>query len=165
MRRAIFVVFAGLLILSFSFAAIGKTERQLGYRYKNVWNAAVRFVRVDLGYKLIEKDKETGYLLFEYNEGGAKGTASMELIPYLKNNRQMVKLRLQISSMPSYVEGMVLDKLLRKLKDEYGAEPVVEQIDPRKLERKSAETDDDEEKEPAERDDEQAEDDSTEDES
>ena len=126
MSRVIGWIVALGLILTVSAGATAKTERELGYRYPVVWKTAIRFVRVDLGSPLLEKDKDAGYLLFEYKDGGRTNSGSIELFEILKNGRQMVKVRLKIPSQPSYVEGVLVDKFVRKLKEEFGREPFIE---------------------------------------
>lgn len=119
---AVLVVFA-----LFGFAVAGDvsamTERRLTYRDAQVWSSAVRFLRVDRQYKVLEKDRETGYLLFEYKDGGRTHLASLELVPAVVDERHVVRARLRIDSMPSYVEVVLLEKFLRKLKTEYGEPP------------------------------------------
>jgi hypothetical protein len=87
------------------------------YTYDQTWNSALRLVRVDLGYKIVEKDEKAGYILFEYVDKGTTSNASIELLP----NDRAIRVVCQIPKFPSYHEAVVLDRLARKLKEEHGA--------------------------------------------
>jgi hypothetical protein len=97
--------------------AHAKSGMESAYTYEQTWNTALRLVRVDLGYKIIEKDEKAGYILFEYNEKGTASNASIELLP----GERTIRVICQIPKFPSYHETVVLDRLARKLKDEHGA--------------------------------------------
>jgi len=102
--------------------ATAKASYDSRYGYERTWNAALRLVRVDLGFKVIEKDDQNGYLLFEYRspEGGSKSTnGSMELI----RSKDEVKVIVQLAQMPRYHEQVLVDSLVRKMRDEYGEPP------------------------------------------
>lgn len=87
------------------------------YSYDQTWNTALRLVRVDLGFKIVEKDEKAGYILFEYTDKGTTSSASLELLP----SDRAIRVVCQIPKFPSYHEAVVLDRLSRKLKEEYGA--------------------------------------------
>ena len=46
--------------------AEAKSTYESPYGYDRTWNAALRLVRVDNGWKITEKDETNGYLLFDY---------------------------------------------------------------------------------------------------
>ena len=98
----------------------GHTVRESTYPYERIWSTAVRFLRVDSGYTLVEQDKETGYVLFEYQDAGRTLNGALEIYPVTKNGITTVSVGLRIQQMPSYVESLLMDKLVRKLRDEYG---------------------------------------------
>ncbi len=100
-----------------------KTARDLTYRSSQIWRSAVRFLRVDQNFKVLEKDRDAGYLLFEYADAGKTYSASMEMIPLVRNEKRYVRASIRIESMPSYVEAVLIDRFLRKLKEEYGIQP------------------------------------------
>jgi hypothetical protein len=128
MRRVALFVIVALIGTAVCGIAEARSERRLTYRASQVWSSAVRFLRVDLGYKIVEKDKETGYLLFEYRDSGRAHQAALELIPAVHEGYRIVRARVRIEGMPSYVEAVLLDKFLRKLKAEYGEPPPAEKI-------------------------------------
>jgi hypothetical protein len=101
--------------------AYADTARTVSYPYERVWPAAVRFLRVDLKLKIIEKDQESGYVLFELADDGKTFQGSLQL-SHAKDGdrREATRLALKIGGRPSYVEDELLLKLERKLKDELG---------------------------------------------
>jgi hypothetical protein len=99
--------------------AQAKTTRDSPYSYEQTWNTAVRLVRVDLGYKIVEKDEKSGYVLFEYEDKGVKGSGSLELF----KGEKAVRVICQLPKFPSYHEIVILDRLEKKLREEYGPPP------------------------------------------
>lgn len=99
--------------------AHAKSGMESPYTYDQTWNTALRLVRVDLGFKIIERDDKAGYILFEYLDKGTTSSASLELL----RGEATVRVVCQIPKFPSYHEAVVLDRLSRKLKEEHGAPP------------------------------------------
>lgn len=95
-----------------------KTSFESPYTFERTWNSATRLVRVDLGYKITEKDESGGYFLFEYKsaESGGKSSGSMEFVKGLDGTRVVV----QLPQMPNYHEQVLIDQLSKKLRLEYG---------------------------------------------
>ena len=105
--------------------ATAKSDYASPYGYDKTWNAALRMVRVDLGFKVLEKDDASGYLLFEYRspESGPKATSgSLEFVRPQSGSNE-VKVVAQIPQMPRYHEQVLLDDLAKKMHDEYGDPP------------------------------------------
>ena len=118
-----YTILSVLFISTLSIAASARTVRETTYRYDQIWSTTVRFLRVDSGFAVIEQDKGTGYVMFEYLDGGRSLHGAVELIPLEKNGAESVQLGLRIQDMPTYVENVLMDKLVRKLRDEYGEPP------------------------------------------
>ncbi len=118
------------LSLSFATAATAKTQRELTYRYNQIWSTALRFLRVDNSFPVLEKDKRAGYILFEYRDRGRSFQSSLEIVPAVLKGKHIIRTRLRIMTMPTYVEVVLIDKLLRKLRDEYGDPPPARLIEP-----------------------------------
>ena len=110
------------LILAFALPSAASARRSdtHGYRYDQLWGSVVRMVRVDYGFTVRDRDQDIGYVLFDYIDGGRAHPASFELVRVRENGRERVRVSVQVPSMPSYVERMLLDRLTRKLRDEYG---------------------------------------------
>src|SRR5271156_4749143 len=86
------------------------------YGYERTWNAALRMVRVDNGWKITEKDQSSGYLLFEYRsiENAKAAAASIELVRG-PDADSPVDVLVRIPQMPHYHEQVMLDSLSAKM--------------------------------------------------
>lgn len=104
--------------------AAAKATYESPYSYDRTWNSALRLVRVDLGFKVTEKDEQSGYLLFEYRspESGNKVTpGSFEMVR--GRDDAPVRVVVQLPAMPQYHEQALLDSLVAKMRSEYGDPP------------------------------------------
>jgi hypothetical protein len=137
MKKAFFSAVLGCAWLAASAVCDARTVRETTYRYQQIWSTAVRFLRVDNGFEIQEQDKETGYVLFSYPDVGRSLMGSVELVSMIRSNKKYITVALRIQDMPSYVEIMLIDKLVRKLKDEYG-EPPAPQVVQKKSEKAPA---------------------------
>jgi hypothetical protein len=115
MRR----IFLCLLLATSS--AYARSEKTLAYPRDPAWSAAVRFIRVNAGLKVIEKDAEAGYVIFEFKEDKKTFRGSLELIEVVKDGRKLVRFVITIEDRPQWVEVELLTKLERKLRAELGA--------------------------------------------
>lgn len=99
-------------------AASARVEAGSGYSKAQTFSCALRLLRVDRGYAIVEKDPDAAYVLFEYPLNGQKTTASgaVEIVETASG----VKVYVQLPRMPAYYETVLRDALLRKLRDEYG---------------------------------------------
>jgi hypothetical protein len=126
MKMRLTLLLTALLLLTTSvFApsvAESKSARKVSHSYDRVWPTAVRFLRVDEGLKITEKDADSGYVLFELADDGKVFTGSVEVVRRVDNERrESVELILQIHKRPSYMEHAILDRLLDKIRDELGS--------------------------------------------
>jgi hypothetical protein len=106
-------------------AADAKVAYDSPYSFEQTYNAAMRLVRVDMGYKVVEKDDQMGYLLFDYRspESGMKASpGSIELVRP-RDPAMPVHVMVQLPQMPRYHEQVLLDALVRKMREEYGDPP------------------------------------------
>jgi hypothetical protein len=106
-------------------AADARVDGSSSYTKAQTYSAALRYVRVDMGYEVVEKDPDAAYLIFKYAApGGAKGssvTGTLEVVEATAG----VRLFVSLPRMPEYYERVFRDGLLKKLRDEYGAPPAV----------------------------------------
>lgn len=105
--------------------ADAKASFESSYGFERTWTAATRLVRVDLGFKITEKDESNGYLLFEYasaESGPKKSSGSFEFIRG-SDSQAPVRVSVQLPAMPHYHEQVLMDELGRKLRAEYGDPP------------------------------------------
>jgi hypothetical protein len=116
------VVAAVSLVLTASGPALGRSAAVLPYPLPDVWSTAVRFIRVDRGYVVREKDQGSGYILFELNDGGKAYKGSLELIRTTdEEGRDGTRASVSLPDLPRHWEGMLLDKLGLKLREERGS--------------------------------------------
>ncbi len=101
--------------------ASAKSNRKVSYSYEQIWPTAVRFLRVDEGLKILEKDADAGYVLFELSDEGKRFQGSMELVRGQdESTGETVDIIVQISDRPSYMEVSILDRMLKKIRSELG---------------------------------------------
>jgi len=120
---ALGVAVAAAIVLSGPEAS-AKSAYDSDYGFERTWNASLRLVRVDRGYKITEKDEQNGYVLFDYKsaESSKVTSGSMELIRG-QHPGDPVRVVVQLPQMPRYHEQVLLDDLARKLRHEYGEPP------------------------------------------
>jgi hypothetical protein len=124
--RALFAVSVGiatLLALGFGGPAEARVTSDSGYTKAQTYSTALRFLRVDRGYEVLERDADAAYLIFRYETPGqAKSelTGTVEVV----ETGEKVRIFVQIPRMPEYHERVLRDGLMRKLFEEYGAPPV-----------------------------------------
>jgi hypothetical protein len=116
------VVTAVALLLCADAPAFARSAAVLSYPVGDVWSSAVRFIRVDRGYVVREKDQGSGYILFDLTEGGKTYKGSLELIHATDDEgRDATRAALSLPDLPRHYEGMLLDKLTMKVRDERGS--------------------------------------------
>ncbi|HEY5927371.1 MAG TPA: hypothetical protein VIV11_37060 [Kofleriaceae bacterium] len=101
-------------------SAHARSEKTLAYPREPAWAAAVRFIRINAGLKVIEKDAEAGYVIFEFKEEKKTFRGSLELIEVVKDGRKLLRFVMTIEDRPQWVEIELLTKLERKLRAELG---------------------------------------------
>jgi hypothetical protein len=102
--------------------ANAKVETLCDYTLAQAYSAALRYLRVDKGFEVVEKDPTAAYVLFRYVPPGNPPhpcDGSIELVQL--NGR--VRLQVHIPTMPAYHEQLLRDELLKKMHDEYGDPP------------------------------------------
>ena len=97
-----------------------KKTADFRHTYDQVWGAAIRMIRVDQGYAIKDRDQTGGYFLFDYRDDGRTYPGSVELVRIKDQGGGPIRAVIQIPAMPSYIERMLLDKLKKKLVNEYG---------------------------------------------
>jgi hypothetical protein len=127
-RRTVLGLIGGAAIVGIVAAtasgASAKSTYDSPYGYERTWNAALRLVRVDNGWKITEKDETNGYLLFEYLPPQSVKTTpgSFELV-HGHDGEGSVSVLVQLPQMPHYHEQVILDALASKMRHEYGDPP------------------------------------------
>lgn len=107
--------------------ASARSSDEYTYTYEQLWRASVRLIAVDLRFPITERDPEIGYLLFDYRDQGREHHGSLELVRTTDSNgAAQVRVVVQVPTMPTYVERMLLDRLGRKLGSDYGQPPAAQ---------------------------------------
>lgn len=121
-----------LAIAAFAVPAEARVDGSSAYSKVQTYSGALRYVRVDLGYEVVEKDPEAAYLIFKYMPpGGSKGSAVTGTLEVVEAGGG-VRVFVSLPRMPEYHERIFRDGLLKKLKDEYGAPPAAAKKPPEK---------------------------------
>jgi len=118
MRRTLLslVVVVGLVSQAWA-----RSEKTLAYPRDTVWPTAVRFLVVDEDAKVIEKDADAGYVLFEIRDEGKRYRGSLEVLTIKTDGRSSVRFVISIPDRPSWMEIAMLQRLERKLRSELGS--------------------------------------------
>jgi hypothetical protein len=101
--------------------AHARSESLVQYTKSQTFSSALRYLRVDLGYSVTEKDAEAAYLMFEFPRNDQKklGMGTIEIV----ETEDAVKLVVRVPELPEYQEQLLADGLLKKLKNEHGDPP------------------------------------------
>jgi hypothetical protein len=108
-----------VVVLLIAHSATARVGGDSDYSKQQTYSGALRYLRVDLGYEVTERDPDAAYLIFRYQLPGqnkATATGTVEIV----DADGHVKLFVQIPTMPEYHERVLRDGLVRKLHDEYG---------------------------------------------
>ncbi len=118
-----------LVALATSLAS-ARSASDVRYTLAQTYSASLRMLRVDLGLEVTEKDPEAAYLLFRYRvPGDAKRVVdgAIELVTL----DQQVRIVVKLPELPELHERLIRDRLLKKLRDEYGEPRPVAPAKPR----------------------------------
>jgi hypothetical protein len=102
--------------------ASARVSAESEYSKAQTYSAALRLLRVDKGFEVVERDAEAAYLIFAYPDPGQKDSASTGTIEVVQL-RDRVKVIVQLPKLPEYHEQLISDALLSKLRRDYGAPP------------------------------------------
>jgi hypothetical protein len=104
-------------------AAHARTVQDERYPVELAWNAAVRLLRVEMGFEILERDRDTGFVLFTYRDSGRASPGSLEIVATQVDGVTGTRIIVQLAQMPTYAERHLLTRLSRKLREEYGEPP------------------------------------------
>jgi hypothetical protein len=102
-------------------SALARVEGGSSYTKAQTFSGALRLLRVDRGYEIVEKDVEAAYVLFHYPLPGQKTPANGAL--EVVETTSGVKVFVQLARLPEYQEALLRDALLKKLREDYGPPP------------------------------------------
>jgi hypothetical protein len=122
MRPTLVVALLASLLATLPLTASAEVEAESGYTKAQTFSAALRYLRVDLGFEVSEKDPDAAYLIFRYLAPGPAKSTSTGTVEVVESNHH-VKVLVRLPRMPEYHERVFLDGLLKKLREEYGPPP------------------------------------------
>ncbi len=119
MRQIFHVTSLLVLLMLLNAPASARTSDAVHYTLPQVYSGALRYLRIDLGCEITEKDPDTAYLLFRYQAPGKSETSfgAIEIV----QAKQGVRLVIKLPQLPSYHETVLRDGLVRKLQEDYGS--------------------------------------------
>jgi len=101
---------------------LAKAEATSPYTLGQTYGATLRMLRVDLGLEIIEKDPDASYILFRYRlleDPKRVVDGAIELVELADRVKIVVKLH----QLPESHERVLRDRLVKKLRDDYGEPP------------------------------------------
>jgi hypothetical protein len=112
----------GALFVTAAAPANAKAVAASPYSLQQTYGTALRLLRVDLGLEVTEKDEQAAYLLFQYRSSDDPKrvvAGAVELIALETEVRVVVK----IPAIPEAHERLLRDRLVKKLREDYGEPP------------------------------------------
>lgn len=105
-------------------AADAKAQGELAYRIDEAFSTAMRYVRVDRGCKITDKDPDAAFIMFECPLDGQKiSRGGIEIFRAQTKGRESVRLSVTMADESHGVELRVLELIERKLREERGTPP------------------------------------------
>lgn len=105
-------------------------KRVLPYPFRQVWPAAIRYLRVDRGYTVQDRDEDAGFILFEFALGDGSGgntrtgQGSLEMFRTEDTSgRPSVQVQVSTSSGPTHLPHAIVEGLAAKVRAERGQPP------------------------------------------
>jgi hypothetical protein len=120
MKRAL-LLGLGVLLLAAAGPAWAKSNQVVSYPPADVWPTAIRYLRLDRGATIREKDAESGYVLFDLPEEKKSYKGALELVRTTDGDeREATRIIVSLPDLPRHYELTLLEKLAAKIKDDYG---------------------------------------------
>src|SRR5438309_1157293 len=116
MRYAVLFVVLVDLGLTWNVPAHARAQTDLPYAVGEAFSTALRFVRVDRGCKIVDKDPDAAFVAFECDDGGKAKRGSLELFKVAGGVRTQVTLGDETHG----TELRWLELFERKLREERG---------------------------------------------
>jgi hypothetical protein len=99
-----------------------RTEsKPLAYAREAVWSTAVRFLAVDERAKLLDRDADAGYVMFEIKDDGKTYRGSLEIVPIVVDGNPSIKFVVTLIDRPPWMELAMIKRLEQKLRAELGS--------------------------------------------
>jgi len=122
LARTLFAIGVVCAASSFAAEAQARAAHESPYSYRQTFGSALRLIKVDLAFKVVETNSKWGFFIFEYtspSSGKRKNRGTVQLVK--QSNK--VQVAIDLPQMPMHHEQLIIDKLKRKLAREHGAPP------------------------------------------
>ena len=112
--------------------ALIENRRMLSYPFAQVWPTAIRYLRIDRGFKVVDRDEEAGYMLFEFPvDSGGTGSGSVEMFATEDaSGRPSVSISVNTGAGPVHLPNAILDGIAAKVRAERGQPSAPPKQDP-----------------------------------
>jgi hypothetical protein len=102
-----------------------ENRRTLSYPIDQVWPTAIRYLRIDRGFGIIDRDRDAGYMLFEFPlEEKRIGSGSVEMFATVDaSGRASVSISVNTGAGPVHLPNSILDGIAAKVRAERGQPP------------------------------------------
>lgn len=99
-----------------------ENRRMLSYPIDHVWPTAIRYLRIDRGFEITDRDRDAGYLLFEFPlEEKRIGSGSVEMFEAVDaSGRASVSISVNTGAGPVHLPNSILDGIAAKVRAERG---------------------------------------------
>ncbi len=98
--------------------------RLLPYPVDFVWPAAVRYLRVDRKFTIVDRDLDAGFILFEFPLGGGDGKTARGSVEIFATKdpagRASAQVQIDTDGGPTYLPHALMDGIAEKVKRERG---------------------------------------------
>jgi hypothetical protein len=97
-------------------------KRIIPYPRPEAWPAAIRYLRVDRSYEIVDRDPQLGYALFEFPVSDSRtGRGSIEMLEAKDpSGRPSVSLEVNTEAGPSHLPHTLAEGIAKKLREERG---------------------------------------------
>ena len=99
-----------------------ENRRVLSYPIDQVWPTAIRYLRIDRGFEIVDRDRDAGYLMFEFPlEEKRTGSGSVEMFEAVDSSgRPSVSISVNTGAGPVHLPNSILDGIASKVRAERG---------------------------------------------
>lgn len=119
--RAVLLVLAIVLVSFLAVTAHARATLDVALPLDRAFSGALRFVRVDRGCKVTDKDEQAAYVVFECSEGDGSPKTKRGNVELFSSDGKNVRIQVTLPDDPKYTELRFVELLERKLKEEYGS--------------------------------------------
>lgn len=111
------------ILLTPSFAS-AKAQLELGYSVEEIFSTSVRYVRVDRGCKVTDKDADAAFVMFECKPDETHTSrGSIEILRSQLHGKESVRLQATLPDEGHGAELRLVELIERKLREERGTTP------------------------------------------